>query len=116
MSRRMGRQQRGAAIDKRPGRGCGFSLTIPLAAVSTAAQAAGENYDVAMGFALALCFYLSFMFYVIPALVAWGRGHPATGTIWAITLLLGWTGIAWLLALLWAFQPPAALQDKAPQE
>jgi TM2 domain-containing membrane protein YozV len=28
--------------------------------------------------------------------------------IWAFTLLLGWTGVGWLLALIWAFKAPAA--------
>jgi len=63
-----------------------FGLILPLPVVPIAAQAGGENYDVAVGFALALCFYLALMFYVIPGLVASDRRHPATGMIWAITL------------------------------
>ena len=63
---------------------------------------------MAVGFALSLCLYLAFMFYVIPALVAWDRRYPAAGMIWAFTLLLGWTGVVWLLALIWAFKAPAA--------
>jgi hypothetical protein len=39
-----------------------FGLTFPLPVVPTATQAAGENDDVAVGFALALCLYLAFMF------------------------------------------------------
>ena len=80
--------------------------------VATAAPApvlaAGENYDTAMGFALALCFFLAFLFYIVPALVAWDRQHPHVRSIWALTLLLGWTGIAWLLALIWAFRTTGA--------
>ena len=85
-----------------------FGLILPLPMVPTATQAAGEHYDVAVGFALALCVYLAFMFYVIPALIAWDRRHPAAGMIWAFTLLLGWTGVGWLLALIWAFKAPSA--------
>ena len=85
-----------------------FGLILPLPMVPTATQAAGEHYDVAVGFALALCVYLAFMFYVIPALIAWDRRHPAAGMIWAFTLLLGWTGVGWLLALIWAFKAPGA--------
>ena len=69
-----------------------FGLIFPLPAVPTAAQAAGENYDVAVGFALALCLYLALMFYVIPALIAWDRRHPAAGMIWAFTCC--WAGLA----------------------
>ena len=61
-----------------------------------------------MGFALALCFFLGFLFYIIPALVAWDRQHPDVRWIWALTLLLGWTGIGWLLALIWALRTTGA--------
>jgi hypothetical protein len=89
-----------------------FGLIFPLPVVPTAAQAAGENYDVAVGFALALCLYLALMFYVIPALIVWNRRHPAAGMIWAFTLLLGWTGVGWLLALIWAFKAPPQSGDR----
>jgi hypothetical protein len=38
-----------------------FGLIFPLPMVPTATRAAGENYDVAVGFALTLCLYLVFM-------------------------------------------------------
>ena len=31
--------------------------------------------------------------------------------IWAFTLLLGWTGFGWLLALIWAFKAPRRSQE-----
>lgn len=46
--------------------------------------------------------------YVIPALIAWDRRHPAAGMIWEFTILLGWTGVGWPLALIWAFKAPGA--------
>jgi hypothetical protein len=58
---------------------------------------------VAVGFALALCLYLTLMFCVVPARVTWARGHLATRMNWAFTLLLGWTGVGWLFALIEAF-------------
>ena len=57
----------------------------------TATQAAEEHSDVAVGFALALWLYVAFMFYVIPALIAWDRRYPAAGIIWAFTL----AGLDW---------------------
>ena len=83
-------------------------LSLAAAAAPAPVLAAGENYDAAMGFALALCFFLAFLFYIIPALVAWGRQHPDVRWIWALTLLLGWTGIGWLLALIWALRTMGA--------
>ena len=92
----------------RIGRAGADGLIFSLVAGAAPALAAGENYDTAMGFALALCFFLAFLFYIIPALVAWDRQHPHVRAIWALTLLLGWTGIAWLLALIWAFRTTGA--------
>jgi hypothetical protein len=48
------------------------------------------------------------LLYIIPALVAWDRQHPNVRSIWALTILLGWTGIGWLLALVWAFRTTGA--------
>jgi hypothetical protein len=81
---------------------------LSLAYAAAPARAAGENYDTALGFALALGLFLSFLFYIIPALVAWDRRHSHLRQIWALTLLLGWTGIGWLVALIWAFRTTGA--------
>ena len=85
---------------------------LPLVAAAAPAPApvlaAGEHYDTAMGFALALFFFLGLLLYIVPAVVAWDRQHPHVRWIWALTLGLGWTGIGWLLALIWALQSPGA--------
>ena len=86
----------------------GLMVSLGAAAAPAPVLAAGENYDTAMGFALALGFFLALLFYITPALVAWDRQHPQVRSIWALTLLLGWTGIAWLLALIWAFRTTGA--------
>ena len=83
-------------------------VSLVAAAAPAPVLAAGENYDTALGFALALGFFLSFLFYIIPGLVAWARRHPDARWIWALTLLLGWTGIGWLLALIWALRTTGA--------
>lgn len=40
--------------------------------------------------------------YFVPAFVAWHRRHPQTKAIFALDLLLGWTFVGWVLALVWA--------------
>ena len=40
--------------------------------------------------------------YMLPWLVAWIRGHHQTLAIFALNLLLGTTGLGWVLALVWA--------------
>jgi hypothetical protein len=86
----------------------GLIASLVAGAAPVPVLAAGENYDTALGFALALGFFLSFLFYIIPGLVAWDRRHPDGRSIWALTLLLGWTGIAWLVALIWALRTTGA--------
>jgi hypothetical protein len=49
-----------------------------------------------MGFLLMLALYL------LPALIASGRHHHNAGAIWALTILLGWTMLGWLIALIWS--------------
>lgn len=40
--------------------------------------------------------------YFIPGIVASNRGHVNATAITALNLLLGWTLIGWILALVWA--------------
>jgi len=59
---------------------------------------------------MSLCAIVSIAFVVILGLIAWSipiviamyRGHPDTAGISLVTLLLGWTGIGWILALVWS--------------
>jgi hypothetical protein len=40
--------------------------------------------------------------YLIPAIVAQFREKRNAGAILALNILLGWTGLGWALALIWA--------------
>ncbi len=42
------------------------------------------------------------LLYLLPALVAGGRGHRNQNSIAVINLFLGWTLIGWVVALAWA--------------
>jgi Superinfection immunity protein len=46
--------------------------------------------------------------YFLPAIVAWWRGHSNTVPIFVATLFYGWTGIGWIVALIWALQRKTA--------
>ena len=39
----------------------------------------------------------------LPTLIALLRGHHDTFAIFLTNLLLGWTGIGWIVALIWSF-------------
>lgn len=55
--------------------------------------------DVVMVFLVAL---VAIAFYFLPALVASHRKHPNTNAITVLNLLLGWSLIGWVAALVWA--------------
>ena len=40
--------------------------------------------------------------YFLPGIVAWRRHHHQEGAIQLLNLLLGWTVIGWIIALIWA--------------
>jgi hypothetical protein len=41
--------------------------------------------------------------YFLPPIIAGLRGHQNTLAIFVLTLLLGWSGIVWIIALVWSF-------------
>lgn len=41
--------------------------------------------------------------YMFPAIIAHSRKHNNFASICCTNLLLGWTGFAWIIALIWAF-------------
>lgn len=40
--------------------------------------------------------------YLIPTIIAATRGHASAWGIFALNLLLGWTGLIWIIALVWS--------------
>ena len=42
--------------------------------------------------------------YFTPAIVALARGNPNRGPVVVVDLLLGWTGVGWIVALAMALQ------------
>jgi hypothetical protein len=49
---------------------------------------------------------IGMLMYYIPTMVAAGKHHNSTLGIFLTNLLLGWTGIGWLVALIWALTNP----------
>jgi len=42
--------------------------------------------------------------YFLPAVIALCRGHRSLGTVLFVNLLSGWTGLGWLVCIVWAFR------------
>lgn len=41
--------------------------------------------------------------YLFPTYIALVREHNSAGAICALNLLLGWSGLGWIIALIWSF-------------
>ena len=81
------------------------SASVALNCMAFPANAAA-NYDAALGFFVALCLFVGGIGYIIPGLIAWDRVHHDRHKIWIVTIVLGWTGFGWLIALIWALSGP----------
>jgi hypothetical protein len=53
-----------------------------------------------------------FVMYFLPSIIALARSKRAVGAILVLNLLLGWTLIGWVIALVWALKQdvPVAIQ------
>ena len=78
--------------------------TRTVSTAPTAAEVAAAG-GMALGSMLcvAVCVLLGLAVYVIPSIIAFGRGHPNAGAICAVNLLLGWLFVGWVVALVWSF-------------
>jgi hypothetical protein len=47
--------------------------------------------------------------YFLPAIIAFARSKRDSGAILVLNLLLGWTAIGWVIALVWALKEDAAV-------
>ena len=55
--------------------------------------------------------FVGFLFllalYFVPSIVGFARSHHNKWAIFALNLLLGWTGLGWIGALVWSLTRPA---------
>ena len=49
-----------------------------------------------------LALLVMLVIYFLPAVVANARGHHNAGAIFLLDLLLGWTLLGWIIAMVWA--------------
>ena len=54
-------------------------------------------------FIMPVVFVVFMGIYFMPAIVAYVRGHPSFVAIMVLNLLLGWSLVGWIVALVWAF-------------
>lgn len=72
----------------------------PAARVEQVAKTTEAGIWVILGL---VCFGLFMvLFELVPGFIALMRGHPSALGIFALCFFLGWTGIAWVIALIWS--------------
>ena len=74
-----------------------------------------SNYDT---FMMIVFLAVAVAVYFIPNFVATARKHQNANAIFVVNLLLGWTIIGWVVALVWALttvKPQEAATEKAPE-
>ncbi len=60
----------------------------------------------------AVLFVATLFIYLLPTGIAAGRKHHQTNAILALNLLLGWTVLGWIIALIWSF---TSVKKQAPE-
>jgi len=58
---------------------------------------------------VALFVVLSLLLYFLPAIIAHVRRHRQIAAITLLNLLLGWTGLGWVLVFFWSWSPNVKL-------
>ena len=73
--------------------------------------------DTDGAFLVAVVFGLAILFYFLPAMIGAKRDHKNMGSIFVLNLLLGWTFVGWVVAMVWAFsdQTPVQTQQEPKQ-
>jgi hypothetical protein len=80
-----------------------FAFSMLLAQYQQRNSADDSTAVIVSILGLACVGLISLVLYFLPFIVAGMRGHQNTAAIFVLTLLLGWTGIGWIVALVWAF-------------
>lgn len=79
-------------------------MTASEAVVTVFATASGGDSGHGIG---GLLFLLMLLFlYFLPALIANHRKHHNQLAIFVLNLVVGWTVLGWIIALVWAFTNP----------
>ena len=74
-------------------------FALAVFAIPEDAQAANDSGSLGLGIVMLI---LLIGLYFLPAIVASNRKHLSAGAIFVFNLLLGWTFLGWVLALVWS--------------
>jgi hypothetical protein len=60
-----------------------------------------------LGFLFFPIFGFGFVMYFLPSIIAFARSKRDSASIFVLNLLLGWTAVGWVIALVWAVKTDA---------
>jgi Superinfection immunity protein len=84
-----------------------LTIALSMTIASSNSALAASNGDNAAGVGVVLIVVsLALAAYFLPSIVAAARKHRNTTAIFFLNLLLGWSGIGWVGALIWALTNP----------
>jgi hypothetical protein len=81
-----------------------FEFLLFLIALLACLSAWQDLLPISSGHAVLL--YVLGLFYFWPTLAAWDRDHETIAGIFVLNLLLGWTVLGWIVAMVWAYSRP----------
>jgi hypothetical protein len=84
----------------------GFAFLCSLSTITMSDQRTWSDT-----FYLAMVPLLVIFIYFLPTAAAIERRHPNFVSIFIMNLIFGWTVAGWIIALFWAFQRPAEVED-----
>jgi hypothetical protein len=70
-----------------------------------------NEMEVVFGFVVLAC---ALFIYLLPTYVAWAKKHTNFAAIAMLNVLLGWTFVGWVVALVWAMSKPAVITVVVP--
>jgi hypothetical protein len=92
----------------------GTILTIAaLAAVPAVAAAQQGPSDGAQAIGATILIVILGFLYLLPGLIAWNRHHHNDIAILLLNILLGWTILGWIIALVWALTVPQNMKGSS---
>jgi hypothetical protein len=65
-----------------------------------------------LGFLFFPIFGFGFVLYFLPSILAFARSKRDWGAILILNLLLGWTAIGWVIALVWSVKADAPVSAR----
>ena len=95
------------------------SIALAFVALVSTVSAQTTDRDTAAGTGAAVVLIIFFILLstammLVPGIIAIMRKHHNALAIWMIAIFAGWTGVGWIIALVWACTSPAPAAPPNP--